>query len=179
MLAFYFYRKFMKFWDWINDREETIIGIGFIIVVVIIPLLIYSVIIWDPIIGHNEDGDPIQLGMYIVMGICWIATYLAYKKHELENKLKYLLEKNEEERMQSKIKKPVVNKEKTISKSLYLEVEKKLRKKAKEAEEYKQFYLEVSPLVEKLNNNPELVKAILEGKIDLKSVRPSTESKKE
>jgi len=166
----------MHFWDWINEETRVPMSIKAVIIVivfVVIPTLIYLMIIWDPVIGHNEDGDTIQLGMYVIIGIYWVAAYFSYKNHELKSELKYLMRK--EDNIKSDNKLSVKKSKKMISKSYYRELEKKIKNQGEEIEEYKVFYNEVSPLLEKLNNNPELVKAILEGKIDLKSVSPSAE----
>jgi len=91
----------MIFWDWINKNYEHTgerfgyakrITIG-IIVFLLIPILIYLLITWDPIIGVDEYGESVQLGVYVVIGLYWLGSYFAYKSHERKVKLNRLLDK--------------------------------------------------------------------------------------
>jgi len=76
-------------------------------------------------------------------------------------------------------KKPKQIEKDSISKSQYSELEDKFIEQEKEVKEYRNFFNEISPLLEKLDSNPEITKAILEDKINLKSANPTTEVKKE
>lgn len=89
----------MNFWDWINKNDDgkkfsetKRMFVGFV-VFLFIPILIYFVVIWDPVIGLNEDGEPIKLGVYIIIGIYWIGAYFIYKRDEAKNRLNQLLDK--------------------------------------------------------------------------------------
>ena len=93
--------KAMNFWDWItaDDSGERfwyakriIVGV---VVFLIIPILIYFVVEWDPVIGLDEDGEPIQLGVYIIIGLYWVSAYFAYKRHEAKSRLNCLLDELE------------------------------------------------------------------------------------
>ena len=89
----------MNFWDWMNggdDRERfwyakrIIVGV---VVFLLIPFLIYFVVGWDPVIGIDEDGEPIQLGVYIIIGLYWTGAYFVYKRQESSTRLNRLLDK--------------------------------------------------------------------------------------
>lgn len=54
----------------------------------------------------------------------------------------------------------------TDYKALYEELEKKLGTQGNEIGEYRSFFNNISPLLDKLDQSPELVQAILDGKID-------------
>lgn len=56
--------------------------------------------------------------------------------------------------------------EATVPEKQYKELESKFGTQGQELGEYRQFFQSVSPLLEKLDQNPELVQAILDGKID-------------
>lgn len=43
------------------------------------PILLYFLIKKDPTIGRDEDGEPIQLGIYIVVGLFWTGAYFIHK----------------------------------------------------------------------------------------------------
>jgi len=91
-----------NFWDWISgndaddrerfgDAKRTIVGI---IVFLLIPILIYFFVKWDPVIGLNEDGEPNQVvGIYVILGLYWGGAYFAYKRDETRRRLNCLLDK--------------------------------------------------------------------------------------
>lgn len=91
----------MAFWDWLNRNYEhrgERFGYGkritvAIVIFLLVPILIYFLVIWDPAIGVNEDGEPIKLGVYVIMGLYWLGAYFAYKRHEAKTKLNRLLDK--------------------------------------------------------------------------------------
>jgi hypothetical protein len=97
----------MAFWDWLNkDYEQTGERFGYakriavgIIVFLLIPILIYFLITWNPVIDVDEDGEPTKLGIYVVIGLYWLGAYFAYKRHKTKIKLNRLLDKllNDEE----------------------------------------------------------------------------------
>ena len=41
----------------------------------------------------DEDGEPVKLGVYAVIGLYWLGAYFAYKSHERKVKLNHLLDK--------------------------------------------------------------------------------------
>jgi len=91
----------MSFWNWLNENYEHTgerfgygkrITVG-IVVFLLIPFLIYFLITWDPVIGMDEDGEPMKLGVYVVIGLYWLGAYFAYKRHETKAKLNRLLDK--------------------------------------------------------------------------------------
>ncbi len=91
----------MTFWDWLNENYEHTgerfgygkrIAVG-IVVFLLIPILIYFLITWDPVIGVDEDGEPTRLGVYVVIGLYWLGAYFAYKWHEAKTKMNRLLDK--------------------------------------------------------------------------------------
>lgn len=89
----------MNFWDWItaDDSGERFwyakrVIVGFVVFLVI-PFLIYFVVEWDPVIGLDEDGEPIQIGVYIIIGLYWVSAYFVYKRHEAKSRLNCLLDK--------------------------------------------------------------------------------------
>jgi len=64
-----------------------------------------------------------------------------------------------------------------IPKSEYEEATKKLGEQGSELGEYRKFFGEVSPLLDKLYEQPDLVEAIMEGKVDSKIVQMVVEGK--
>lgn len=79
--------KATNFWDWItaDDSGERfwyakriIVGV---VVFLLIPILIYFVVKWDPVIGIDEDGEPTQLGVYIIIALYWAIAYFSYRRH--------------------------------------------------------------------------------------------------
>jgi len=91
----------MNFWDWLNKNYERTgerFGYGkriavYIIIFLLIPILIYFIVTWDPAIGVDEDGEPIKLGVYIIIALYWLGAYFAYRQHEIKTKLNRLLDK--------------------------------------------------------------------------------------
>jgi len=89
-----------NFWDWISGNyvqgERFWYGkrliIGFVIFL-LIPMLIYMFVKWDPIIGFDEDGEPKQLGLWVIIGLYWVGAYFAYKRDEARRRLNRLLDK--------------------------------------------------------------------------------------
>jgi len=55
-------------------------------------------------------------------------------------------------------------------KAQYEEAEKQIGKQGKELGDYRGFFKEISPLLDKLQGHPELVEAIMQGKMDTKTV---------
>lgn len=91
----------MNFWNWLNKNyEHTGERFGYakrmiidIIIFLLIPILIYFFVTRDPVIGADEDGEPVKLGIYIVVGFYWLGAYFAYKSQERKEKLNRLLDK--------------------------------------------------------------------------------------
>ena len=67
--------------------------------------------------------------------------------------------------------------EETIPKKQYTELEKKLGIQGEEVGEYRKYLDEVRPLLEKLSDQPELVQAILDGKVNTDLVKSVSEGK--
>lgn len=91
----------MAFFNWLNENYEHTgerfgyakrITVG-IIIFLLVPMLIYFLITWDPVIGVDEDGESMKLGVYVVIGLYWLGAYFAYKRHETKTKLNQLLDK--------------------------------------------------------------------------------------
>ena len=71
-----------------------------VIVLFIVPVLLYLLISIDPIIGFDEYGDPMRIGLYVVLGLYWTAAYFIHKYYSeaQQSKLKIdELKKREEE----------------------------------------------------------------------------------
>lgn len=64
--------------------------------------------------------------------------------------------------------KPEINLDEYVPKNQYEEIEQKIGGQEKELGEYRSFFKEISPLLDKLQEQPDLVEAIMEGKIDSK-----------
>ena len=58
-----------------------------VIVFLIVPVLLYNLIKWDPVIHVSEDGDPVTLGVWVVLGLYWVGAYYAYGKWKAERRL--------------------------------------------------------------------------------------------
>lgn len=91
----------MKFWNWLNENYERTgerfgyakrISVG-ITVFLLVPILLYALIAWDPAIGIDEDGEPVKLGIYVVIGLYWLGAYFVYRSHEMKTKLNRLLDR--------------------------------------------------------------------------------------
>ena len=89
----------MNFWNWINKNDDgkrfwytKRVLVGFLVFFVI-PVLIYFIISRDPVIGIDEDGEPIKLGVYVVVALYWGGAYFVYKRHESKIRLNRLLDK--------------------------------------------------------------------------------------
>lgn len=67
--------------------------------------------------------------------------------------------------------------ESKVDEEMYKELEKKLGEQGKELGDYRSFFEEVSPLLEKLDADPDLTKAILDGKISSETLKPVLEGK--
>jgi predicted DNA-binding protein (UPF0278 family) len=68
-------------------------------------------------------------------------------------------------------------KEDQVPKSQYAELEKKLGEQGNELGEFRNFFNEIAPLLEKLDADPELTKAILEDKISPELIKAVSEGK--
>lgn len=66
---------------------------------------------------------------------------------------------------------------KPIDQEQYANLEKTLGKQGQELGEYRQFFADVAPLLDKLDKSPELVKAIIDGKIDEELGKAALEGK--
>jgi len=65
----------------------------------------------------------------------------------------------------------------TITEQQYKELEKKLGSQGEELGKYRKLFEDTAPLLEKLNNDPELAKAILEDRIDSSLIKDVVEGK--
>ena len=89
----------MGFWRYLSEGPEgpetrwktTKFIAAAVIVFLIVPILLYSVIKWDPVIYVSEDGDPSTLGFLVVLGLYWVGAYFAYKGWKAERRLNRLL----------------------------------------------------------------------------------------
>lgn len=89
----------MDFWDWINKKDDGkrlwfakrwIVGFS---VFLFVPVLIYLVVKWDPSIGIDEDGKPVGVGLFFIIGLYWCGAYFAYKRYEARKRLNELLDR--------------------------------------------------------------------------------------
>lgn len=65
----------------------------------------------------------------------------------------------------------------TVTQEQYTNLESVVGKQGQELGEYRQFFADVAPLLDKLDKSPELVQAIIDGKIDAELVKASLEGK--
>lgn len=65
----------------------------------------------------------------------------------------------------------------TVTPEQYANLESALGKQGQELGEYRQFFADVAPLLDKLDKSPELVQAIIDGKIDAELVKAASEGK--
>lgn len=65
----------------------------------------------------------------------------------------------------------------TVSSEQFANLEKLVGTQGKELGDYRQFFADVSPLLDKLDKNPELVQAIIDGKIDTELVKAALDGK--
>lgn len=78
---------------------------------------------------------------------------------------------------ENKSGKDAFNPEDFVPKTQYAEAEKKLGEQGRELGDYRKFVNDISPLLDKLNDLPELAELIIEGKIDSKLVNAIAEGK--
>ena len=64
----------MKFFKSENFRYSL-----WLVFFLLTPILLYFLIKEDIIIGHDEDGEPVQLGYYSVVGLFWTVAYFIHK----------------------------------------------------------------------------------------------------
>lgn len=90
----------MGFWEYMGEDFEGKERFGYVkrlllggVVFLAIPGLIYLIIRWNPIVRTDEDGDPMRLGVYLVIGLYWIGAYFVYKRHEAKRRLIELMDK--------------------------------------------------------------------------------------
>lgn len=67
--------------------------------------------------------------------------------------------------------------EETVAKKQYEELETKLGEQGKEVGEYRDFFKQISPLLDKLDQQPELVQAIIDGKVGAELAKAALEGK--
>jgi len=65
----------------------------------------------------------------------------------------------------------------TVSQEQFYNLEKLVGTQGQELGDYRKFFADVSPLLDKLDKNPELVQAIIDGKIDTELVKAALEGK--
>lgn len=65
----------------------------------------------------------------------------------------------------------------TVSPEQYKELETKIGTQGQELGEYRQFFADVAPLLDKLDKSPELVQAIVDGKIDMDLVKAALDGR--
>ena len=89
------------FWKWLNKNEreyseerlgdDKIILVG-LFVFIFLPMLIYFFVIEvNPILGFDEDGDPIRLGLWIIIILWWALSYFSWKSYDAKRKLNNIL----------------------------------------------------------------------------------------
>ncbi len=130
----------MRIWDYIHDNEKTKERFGetkqmllAIFVFLAIPLLIYGIISWNPVIGFDEGGDPVRLGIWVTLGLYWGGAYFSYKswqrKKQLNRLLDGILDEYESDRMfrTAKEKRELLKKENARYEHWYEEGEKRLK----------------------------------------------------
>ena len=81
------------------------------------------------------------------------------------------------ESLEDESKKEDINLDNYVKKSQFEEAETKIGEQGKELGEYRDFYKEISPLLDKLKAEPEVVEAIMQGKIDTKLAQSVLEGK--
>lgn len=90
------------FWDWIiyekgqgdpGWKQITVKLTVSMVTFFLVPVVIYEVVKWDPAIGVYEDGGPIKLGRWIIVGLYWIAAYLHASRHKARKRLNKLIDK--------------------------------------------------------------------------------------
>ena len=70
---------------------EALKYLGFIFLIFGVPVILYLVIKWDPIIGKYGDGEPLTLGYVIIFIFYWITLFLIYKyRSELKMRRKQI-----------------------------------------------------------------------------------------
>lgn len=70
---------------------------------IIVPVSIYFIVDWNPLIGTDEEGEPIHMGFYVIIGLVWVATYIDYKRYRARKKLNELLDRLFDEGQTQKI----------------------------------------------------------------------------
>lgn len=89
-----------NFWDWMNhdyerggERFGSVKRItAAVLVFIVTPLVLYQLVTWDPVIGETDDGDPVKLGIWIILGVYWLGAHFLYKADKANKRLNSLLD---------------------------------------------------------------------------------------
>jgi hypothetical protein len=127
----------INFWNWFcadeNQWERFGYGkrtIALVLVFLVIPISTYYLVDWNPLIGIDEEGEPVRLGMYVMIGLFWIAGYFDYKRFCARKRLNDLLDDLFDEQKSQKIFEIIKRKQEFLKKK---DVESELDYKEDEA----------------------------------------------
>jgi len=58
-----------------------------------LPAIIWLFILWDPIIGKDENGDLNRIGFWLILVPYWVVLYIIYKYKTKSKELEWYLKK--------------------------------------------------------------------------------------
>ncbi|MFA6193432.1 MAG: hypothetical protein WC726_01015 [Parcubacteria group bacterium] len=89
----------VRFWSCPKCRKERLMYFGLFLLIFIVPVGLYSMVKWDPIISRGSEGETITLGAWIITILWWailgIVMYYKTKIFRKNHLIKELEEKFE------------------------------------------------------------------------------------
>ena len=92
----------MSFWEYLdkdnldNERFGNTKRIFIrLFIFLVVPILIYTLIQWNPVIGAGMDGEQpgLELGIWIVLIMYWTCAFLSHERYEGRKRLNQLIDK--------------------------------------------------------------------------------------
>ena len=88
----------MGFWRYFSEGPSEPVGrwktakyiAAAVTVFLIVPFLLYYLIKRDPVIYVDEWGDPVTLGVWVLLGLYWVGAYLAYNGYKAKIRLEHI-----------------------------------------------------------------------------------------
>lgn len=78
----------VRFWSCPECRKERFMYFGLFLLIFIVPVGLYSLVKWDPIISRGSEGETITLGTWIITILWWIILGMFFHYREKTKDLK-------------------------------------------------------------------------------------------